>query len=437
MNIYLKKVRTKTLFSKFEPIKVEPLELCYLKKVAEDLGHNCFIIDELFHLNVIPREDSPLNVIPSVVEGSPLFPHIIALTGYNVAENQILKEAEEYKGQFPDAKIIVGGVHVQLNSSCFHKPYIDYVIHSHSIDVFRNVISRIQGQDIPIKGFDFNYNGEWIIGGKVVVDYMEEIYPDREFFYTYKNQIYYLEKREVALIKGSVGCPYKCSYCYCRELNGGRFIKTDYSKLVKEMSAVDAYYFWIVDDVLFTSRQDALCFIDESLKVGFKKKFIAYLRADFILREKDLLSKLRDVGLDEIIIGFEAISQKELKEYNKGTNAVDYPQAIRSLKENHIDYTALFMVKPEYGIKEFRSLYRFIKDNGIQVFTLSIFTPMKGTVEYDESRLTKTDPKYFDFLHLVTKSRLPKPLFYLLFYGIHLRMLKSKRIINYLLRKKE
>lgn len=430
MNIILKKVRIKTLFSKFEPIKVEPLELCYLKRVSEDLGHNTVIIDELFGSRAIRG-----NVIPTVADGYPLSPDIIVLTGYNVAEEEILKEAKEYKMKYPSVRIIVGGVHIELNSDSFHKLYIDYVIHSHSLKVFENILHIIQGNELPIKGFDYNNKGKWTIGERIKSDTIDDIYPDREFFNKYKNQIYYLDKKNVALIKGSIGCPYKCSYCYCRELNEGKYLKADYGKMVYEMSVVEADYIWIVDDVLFTAGQDALSFIEEIERINLNKKFIAYLRSDFILREKEALSRLKKAGLDEVIIGFEAVNEEELKEYNKATNAIDYPEVIRILKEVNLDYTALFMVQPGYGIKDFKNLYSFIKENGIEVFTLSVFTPMKGTSGYDESIIIKKDPRYFDFLHLVTKSKLPKIIFYLLFYGMHIRMLKSKRIRNYLLRR--
>ena len=209
MNILLKKVRIKTLFSRFEPIKVEPLELCYLKTVADEMGHKTFIIDGLFKY-----------VIPTNVDGSPLSPDIIVLTGYNVAENEILKEAQNYKLEYPNVKIIVGGVHIQLNSFSFHKPYIDYVIHSQSLEVFKIILRIIQGENLNRQGFDYIKNDKWIIGDKDIILENEEIIPDRELFNNIKNQVYYLDKREVALIKGSVGCPYSCSYLIFK---GGRW----------------------------------------------------------------------------------------------------------------------------------------------------------------------------------------------------------------------
>jgi len=426
MKIYLKKVRTKTLFSMFDPIKVEPLELSYLKTVADEMGHSTSIVDGLFMCSKAYKNDK------SIV------PDIVVLTGYNVAENEILKEAKFYKSKYPKAKIIVGGVHIQLNSTSFHKSYIDYVIHSQSLDSFRTVLNIIQGEKLDVKGFDYRTKDDnWVIGSKEVISENEEIYPNREFFNAFRNQIYYLDKKEVALIKGGVGCPYKCSYCYCRELNGGKYLKASFKNMVREMSSIDTDYFWIVDDVFFANREDALSFIEEIKKAKLDKKYIAYLRADFIIKEKDIIKSLKEVGLNEVIIGFEAINEEELKSYNKATNAVDYPKVISILKENHLDYTALFMVQPSYGFKDFENLYKFIKKYGIDVFTLSVFTPIKGTKGYDDEKenFVRDDPKYFDFLHLVTKSKLPKIIFYMLFYGMHIRLLKSRRIRNYLLRR--
>ena len=87
---------------------------------------------------------------------------------------------------------------------------------------------------------------------------------------------------------------------------------------------------------------------------------------------------------------------------------------------------------PQYSVRDFIRLFRYIKNLGIEVYTLSIMTPLKGTSDYEDKKhlLTSSDPKKFDFLHLVLPSRLPKWLFYALFYAGHLRLLKSKRIRN-------
>lgn len=424
MNIFLKKVRTKTLFSLAEPIVVEPLELEYLDTIANSLGLNSYIIDELF--------PDPIHIPKDTI------PNIVVLTGYNVAERKIMEEARSYKSRYSNVKIILGGVHVQLNAPSFYDEYIDYIIHSQNIEVFKNVLLMIQGKDVDFNGFDYRVGDQWIRGNKKIINENQYILPNRNLFNRIKDQTHYLEKRNIALIKGSIGCPYGCSYCYCRLLNDGKYIKGDYQKMVQEMNSISADYFWIVDDTLLIDGVDARSFIDEVNKVNLNKQLIAYLRADFIIKEQDLLPKLKAIGLNEVIIGFEAVTDEELQNYNKKTEILDYPKVIELLKINDIDYTALFMVQDHYGFNEFSNLYRFIKKNSIEVFTLSIFTPIKGTKEYEKEKenLITEDPRKFDFLHLVTKPRLPKFLFYLYFYGIHLRLIRSKRIRNYILRRK-
>ena len=430
MIAFLIKVRVKTIFSNFNPIKVEPLELCCLKTLLEMLDIENYIIDELFGFKV------PKGIIPDIV----------ILNGYNVAENEMIRQAVRYKSEYPKSKIIVGGVHVQGNSEEFHHETIDYVFHSQSLKGLKLLLEKIavnpdenyliDGADtfIPSKGTGKDC---WHTGNKIPIFESENILADRSFFNQKSDCIHYLEKRKVALIKGSIGCPYNCSFCYCKMINQSQFVKADYDRMAEEMKSIDADYFWIVDDVLFSNRMDALDLIDVIKKKKIKVKMIGYLRADFILREKDLLEDLREIGLVEVIVGFEATNNSELKMYGKTTDALDYPAVISLLKQNDIDLTALFMVKPDYGIRDFRKLSKFIGDNNIQVFTVSILTPMKGTEGYRQMKdaLVIENPEKFDFMHLVVKPRLPKFLFYALFYGIQLKLLKSKRIWKYILRK--
>ena len=420
MIVFLEKVRVKTIFSTIDPVKVEPLELCYLKTVLNNMNIESYIIDDMFGFKQ-----------PKV-----LIPDIIVLTGYNTAENEIIRKSKIHKNKYPNAKIIVGGVHIQENAEYFRVDTIDYIVHSGSLNTFALLIKKIKNNEsIPLdKGVDtFQKNG-WHLGKKESISEIESIKPDRDFFNKAKSKFRYLDKRNVALTKGSVGCPYNCSYCYCKLLNNKHYIKSNYQAMIEEMENVDADYYWVIDDVLFSSRDDALKFIEIIEKKNIKLKIIGYLRADFIFKEKDLLKRLKEVGLCEVIVGFEATDNKELENYKKTTDATDYPLVISLLKENNIDLTALFMVHPNYGFKDFKILNNFIKENKIDVYTISIMTPVKGTNLYDEmeNELIEKEPKKFDFLHLVLKSKLPKLIFYILFYSLHIRLLKSKRISKFI-----
>ena len=416
MIVYLEKVRVKTIFSIADPVRVEPLELCYLKTVLNNMSIESYIVDDMF----------------GFVHPEGLNPDIIVLTGYNTAENAIINKSKIYKSKFPNVKIIVGGVHIQENAEYFRVNTIDYIFHSGSLNTFKLLIENIiSNNGIPLShGVDTFHGRVWHIGDKESVYENESIKPDRDFFNKAKSKFKYLDKRNVALIKGSIGCPYNCSFCYCKLLNNKHYIKADYEAMIEEMESIDADYYWIVDDVLLSSRNDALKFIDIVEKKKSDFKIIGYLRADFICRERDLLKRLRNAGLREVIVGFEATVNDELKAYEKTTNATDYPLAISLLKENNIDLTALFMVQPDYSVRDFKILNKFIKDNKLDYYTISIRTPIKGTKLFEEMKDLLIDKRAerYDFLHLVLKPKLPKLIFYTLFYSLHLRLLKSKRI---------
>lgn len=440
MIVFLEKVREKTIFSFFEPIVTEPLELMYIQTILMKEKITSYIIYDNFKL------DKPKGVIPDLV----------ILTGYNVAENLIISKAKAYKNKYPTVKIMVSGVHAQLNREVFRTEEIDYVYFSQSLETFRTFIKTavdleldyekddnkdINNKDINNKEFKSNYfqkgvdiydnlTDSWQLGQDDVLIKSENISPDRLVFNDIKSQTRYIDKTQVALVKSSHGCPYSCSFCYCRLLNNGIYLKPDYKRLISEISEIDARYIWVIDDSFFITREDALDFIVNAKNEYLNKSLIIYLRADFIVENEDLMSELKSWGIDEVIVGFESEDESMLSEYNKGQTANIYEKAVNILKKETIELTALFIVDPAYEIKDFLRLYKYIKKLDLDLYTISIMTPLKGTLDYElrKHELIETDPRKFDFLHLVLKSKLPKWLFYTLFYLCHLRLIKSKRI---------
>ena len=167
--VILRKVRKKTLFTILNPIIVEPLELEYLRTICNSKNLESYISDDIFSDNEnYFFEDA----------------HIFVLTGYNVSENQILKEAERIKSSNPNSTIIVGGVHIEKNSHFFHKDYIDYVIHSHDLRVFERILDllihdRKMEEEKPL-GYDYRTrDGSWIVGSRLIKEDKLGILADR------------------------------------------------------------------------------------------------------------------------------------------------------------------------------------------------------------------------------------------------------------------
>lgn len=369
MKIILKKVRKKTWFSYLEPIKCEPLELEYIKATIDDICH-VEIVDPLFGDRMSEAD-------------------IILLNGYNTARVQVIKEAREYKKKYKNPIIIVSGIDVQLNGDLYRSEWFDYVYEGSSLTEFRELIQKIVGINVSQKD-----NRE-----------DEIICPDRSFFLDRMDETFYLNYKGVALVKNSIGCPYKCKFCYCKNLNDGKYIKGSYDEMLLEMSHIDANYYWVVDDVFVNSVEDIVDFHRVSKAYQQTFSIICYMRSDTVLKCADYLHLLKEAGVVEIIIGFESVKGSRLDGYEKGYDPSTNTQVARILREKEMAFTALFMVHPDDQISDFKALIEFIKHEQIAMYTFSIFTPFRGTDIYEDykGRIIDDNPAHYDFLHLVIK----------------------------------
>lgn len=424
MKILLFKVRKSTLFSIFEPIVVEPLELEYLKAVLSN--HEVTIFDPL-----LERKKETKVVKKGVYD-------VVVLNGYITAEDQILKYAEQIKAFNNQIKVIVSGVHVQLNPEVFRTKNIDMIFKSQSLSAFKEALEKPNFSGKKISGLDYRFNEEWVIGDDLTLNHFETIAPQREYFEKHKDQFRYMDYKGVAMIRGSISCPYQCSFCYCRKLNQGHYVYRRFNAVFQEMKAINTNIFWIVDDTLLTNRNQAQEFIKESQASEFKGRIIAYLRSDFIVQNKDLLSALKEAGLYEVIVGFESIKTGELSEYQKGTTSTENLETIQLLIESGIKLAALFIVGLEYTKADFKALRGFIKAHHLDLFTVSIWTPLKGTLEYQKNKaaLDQIPTKYFDFLHLVLPPKnMGRLQFYFEVMRCYLVLLLKKPILRLVTRR--
>ena len=107
MNILLVRPKYENLFFKINFVNVEPLELKYLYTILKSDGHNCVIYDgqvEKYELEKALREHKP---------------DIVAISGYVVVKNKMIKYSEIIKSYNPQIKVVIGGVHAELNYADF------------------------------------------------------------------------------------------------------------------------------------------------------------------------------------------------------------------------------------------------------------------------------------------------------------------------------
>ncbi|KUO49824.1 MAG: hypothetical protein APF76_00850 [Desulfitibacter sp. BRH_c19] len=412
MKVLLVKCHKKTLFSIFEPIVTEPLELEYLSGLLTKMDIHHRIFNSLM-------EDSTFEKVMEEYH-----PDVLVLTGYITAVETMISFSQYAKSLDRNMKVIVGGVHAEINYEDFFVETIDFIVHSDPIHTFEKLINnhfcKVEAESI--QGIAFYDGKKWQVNSKSLTKLEDLPFPNRTYFKKYKHKTKYLQYSPIAIIKTALSCPFQCNFCYCRLLNMGTYSNRTIRSVVEEIKTIDAEYIWIVDDTFLLDRERIVDFIHETKNHKLHKKFIAYSRVDFVAKNEDIIKKLAEIGFVELIIGMEAIEDQKLEMLNKQSSSDENIRAVEILRKYGIRLTALFIVGIDFTFTDFRRLRKWIRTIGLCCYAVSIFTPLKGTDLYKAYKDKIINNKYasYDFLHLTIKpTKIPAVIFCFLFYLLY------------------
>lgn len=342
----------------------EPLELMTLRAVLEANSHTVQIADMIL-------EKRPLGDIVQAYA-----PDIVGLTGYISHVNIIKEYARTIKQCSPATQVYCGGVHATVCPADFAADSIDGVCTS-----AEDFYCRCGCTDTSYKK------------------------PNRQLPPEYRSRYYYLFHQNCALIKTSFGCPYSCSFCFCRQI--APYSAREIDEVIEELEAIEQDEVYIVDDDFLFNEARLSLFCDKLEQRGIKKRYLVYGRADFIAHNDALMARLKANGLRAVIVGIEAATQEELDAYNKRTAAQDNMQAVRVLQKHDIDVYATVILGVDWNTKDFKRLYQYLKQLGVVFVNLQPFTPMPATEHFEEYRSRLIVPyaehEKWDMAHLVVK----------------------------------
>lgn len=370
----------------------EPLELEYLvSNVPEEISH----MVELKIVDMIIEDNSYESIILRER------PELIVFTGYITHVNLIKGLSKTAKSLLYNVKTGVGGVHAEVVPEDFHSPYIDFIYNSNGIDSFNETLKGLlEKKDID----EILENIRKIGPKKATFNYK---HPDRKATAKYRKKYYYMFHNPCALIKTSFGCPYNCSFCFCKEITDGKYFTRDMEDVMDELEAINEKEIYIVDDDFLYSRERLELFMDSLKKRNINKKYLVYGRADFIVENEDLLSRLKDNGLQAVIVGIESLRSQDLKDYQKGTTIEINEKCIKILQSLDIELYATLIVPIDFSKSDFNQLTDWLKSLNVRFVNLQPLTPLPGTDifhEYiDELIVKREDHEVWDMAHMVLK----------------------------------
>jgi radical SAM superfamily enzyme YgiQ (UPF0313 family) len=144
-------------------------------------------------------------------------------------------------------------------------------------------------------------------------------------------------------------------------------------------------------------------------------------RTDTISKNADLLKAWREIGLETVLIGFEAASQAKLDAVSKGATVEQNERAMDVLNGLGVHMWGAFIVDPDFTREDFHQLKRYREEKGIIYPQFTILTPLPGTDLYQQryNDLITHDYRLFDALHAVLPTRLPREEFYKEFAALY------------------
>lgn len=417
MKVLLVRPKSLNIIANVNVINLEPLDLEYLYTAALEEKVDCQIFDSLFDKRNLK------DVLKA------FRPDIVAICGYITQEALMLDYSNTVKEYDPSVKVIVGGVHAQVNYERFFVDTIDFIIHSSSLEPFKELLRLGAGFDEAIlkniDGICYRKDKEWVVNKHLPIDPDGLPIPDRSHFNETKHLYRYLGYSPCAIVKTAFSCPYQCNFCYCRKINDGKYAARNIDLVVEEIEGIQCDSIHIVDDTFLVNRERVNRFIALIKEKNIRKNFIFYSRADFVVENEDVIEQLSAIGTKGIIVGLEAIDDSTLNSYSKQCSEDVNERCVRILQKYGIDCLALFIIDINATKKDFDRLYKWVEGVGLRYASVSIFTPIPGTPLFDEykDKLTTDKMQYWDFLHLVLEpANMSRKAFYLEYYKLFLRL---------------
>ncbi|HPT75730.1 MAG TPA: radical SAM protein [Defluviitaleaceae bacterium] len=370
----------------------EPLELEYLSSNIEAFGHQAVIVDMILEKRKVTYFIKKYQ------------PVLVGMTGYNTHINVIKTYAKQIKACNPEIKIVVGGVHAEVNPEDFLSEDIDYIVRANGIRTFIEILNKLEkNEDVSVIEGIYHQKNEKAEKEKQ----FNYLFPDREKVKKYRSKYYYMFHRNCSLIKSSFGCPYQCKFCFCKKVTDGHYFTRDLENIIEELKSIKEKEIYIVDDDFLVDRERILRFCDLLEKNKIEKRYLIYGRADFVASNEDVIKRFKALGLRAVIVGLESCRSNELLDYNKKTQVETNERAVKILQKYDVECYGTLILGLDWEKEDFMALAKWIKKLGLVFVNLQPLTPLKGTELYEQYKgnfiIKEDEYEKWDLAHLVVK----------------------------------
>ena len=312
---------------------------------------------------------------------------LVGLTGMTIHAQRAYEIGGEFRKR--GIPVVMGGVHAS-NLPNEAKKNVDSVVIGEAETVWAKLLQDVQSGNL--KPF---YKAEGLCSLKGIPHPRQDL----------------LKKAYMTTncIQTTRGCPFNCSYCSVTQFFGHRYRFRPVEEVVEEARQYAGEFVVFIDDNIVGNPRYAKDLFQALVPLNIKWGSQGSLT---MARDNELLKLAAESGCRAMFVGFESLSQKNLKAMNKTINKVnEYSDSIKKIHDHGIMINGAFIFGLDYDDESvFERTVKFVEDNKIELATYHILTPLPGTRFYQqiekEGRIFDKDWSKYNSSNVVFKPKL-------------------------------
>lgn len=207
---------------------------------------------------------------------------------------------------------------------------------------------------------------------------LKGIIPDRSIF---QGKNYF----KLALVETGRGCNYHCTFCSIASFYKSSYRQRPVDEIIEEIKGLrEKVIFFIDDNIVGNMAQAKKLF---KAMIGLNVGWITQASIN-IASDPDLLKLMKKSGCIGILIGFESLSKKNLKSFDKAVNvSVDFSQALETIREHGLLIYGTFVFGMEDDTPEFmQETVEFAVREKMFIGAFAHVVPFPGTALYERMK---------------------------------------------------
>jgi radical SAM superfamily enzyme YgiQ (UPF0313 family) len=204
-------------------------------------------------------------------------------------------------------------------------------------------------------------------------------------------------------VQATRGCPHRCSFCSISAFYQHRFRVRPVNQVIEELKTLGTHLLFMDDNLISDVEYAKELF---SRMVPLRKRWISQSTVQ-IAADDELLSLAARSGCRGLFIGFESLSDENLKRWRKNFNrSRDYQCVVEKLHGHGIGVCAGLVFGYDWDSPAvFPFTLDFLESARVDALQATILTPFPGTELFHEMnrhhRLVEKDWEKYDFSHVV------------------------------------